>query len=70
MTAKPNPGNTVNLLRDAHTHPIKASEAWLEFMGAMNALATDSVDERQARDGEKKRETDYARGVLGGHGGR
>ncbi len=70
MAQKPNPGQLVNLLRDAHTHPIKATERWLEFMNAMTSTATDSVEERQARDAEKKRETDYARGVLGGHGGR
>ena len=70
MARKPNPGEMVNLVRDAHTHPIKASEKWLEFMNAMNAVAEESVAERQARDAEKKRETDYARGVLGGHGGR
>lgn len=70
MVTKPNTGQMVNLLRDAHTHPIKATEEWLKFMAAMAVLATDSVEERQARDAARKRETDYARGVLGGHGGR
>lgn len=52
--------------RTAHYHAIKASQAWKEFVAAMDALATNTPDERAEKDRERERETTYARGELGG----
>lgn len=70
MSTEVNTGNLVNLLRDAHYHPIRATQAWQDFVAAMQSVAKDPVTDRLAADAQRKRETTYARGELGGHGGR
>jgi len=51
----------------AHYHPIKVSAKWAAMVAAMQALATNSPDQRAARDRERHNETTYARGELGGN---
>lgn len=53
--------------RDAHYHPVKATARWAEFITGTQAVMTNSADKRAAREAQRKRETTYARGELGGH---
>ena len=56
-----NPANT------ARYHAVAATEAWKLFMAGISAATTRSIEARIRRDNERKRETDYARGIPGGH---
>jgi len=57
----PNPANT------ARYHAVRATQLWKDFNAGVAATVTRSIDQRLRRDDERKRETDYARGVPGGH---
>jgi hypothetical protein len=56
-----NPANT------ARYHAVAATEAWKLFQAGLVASVTRSIDQRLRADNERKRETDYARGIPGGH---
>lgn len=53
--------------RDAHYHPVKATAAFAAFTKAVQAQAANTPGWRARRDAQRKRETTYARGGLGGH---
>ena len=57
--------NNIVHLANAHYHAIAAATLYSMFAEDMKTLATDSEDERARRDGERKRETTYSRGILG-----
>jgi hypothetical protein len=57
----PDPANT------ARYHAVKATQLWKDFIAGTSAAVTRSIDQRTRAANERKRETDYARGVLGGH---
>lgn len=61
------PGAGPDLVRDAHYHAIAASKTWAAFVAQMTAEATATADERARADEQRKRETTYARGILGRH---
>lgn len=54
-------------MRDAHYHPIVATELWAAYVAGVGKLATESKAKRE-REAERIRDaTTYARGTLGGH---
>lgn len=53
--------------KDAQYHVVQATVEWAAFVKAMLDEATNSVDERARKEAERKRETTYAQGELGGH---
>jgi hypothetical protein len=55
-----------NRLHDAHYHPIKVTQAWAAFVALMGGEAQATIAKRKARDAQRRRETTYARGELGG----
>lgn len=58
---------TVPNPKDAQYHAIKPTETWATFQAAMAERLTRTAAQRARRDAERKRETTYARGELGGH---
>jgi hypothetical protein len=60
---------TTNLSKpkNAHYHAVKASTAWMRFVKAEMAQATQSAAERARVDAKRQRETTYARGEEGAH---
>lgn len=60
-------GPPLDRRKDAHYHAIAATQRWSEFVAALRARAVTPADHRQAEDAQRRRETTYARGVLGGH---
>ena len=67
MLGSVNPASSANLVRDAHYHPIRATETWAAFVASMMATATEDPERRAAEDRARERETTYARGELGRH---
>ncbi len=55
-----------NKAHGAHYHPIKVTKAWAAFVAAMGDEATATAAKRLRRQRERKAETTYARGELGG----
>jgi uncharacterized small protein (DUF1192 family) len=53
--------------RTAQYHAVAATEKWQAFIAGLASDITRTQAERQRRDDERKRETTYARGELGGH---
>ena len=53
--------------KTAQYHAVKATEEWAAFVAGMLDDVTRSQAQRQRRDEERKRETTYAQGELGGH---
>lgn len=53
--------------RTAQYHAVKATEEWANFVAGMLDDVTRAQAQRVRRDEERKKETTYARGELGGH---
>ena len=53
--------------RDAHYHPVKATQKWAEFIDAMLGVTADPPEQRAAKAAKRKRETTYHKGILGKH---
>jgi hypothetical protein len=60
-----NPGSGPNLIRDAHTHAVAATELWKAYVAGLAAVTTRTPTEQAREDNQRKRETDYSRGILG-----
>jgi hypothetical protein len=58
---------TVPNPKDAQYHAVKPTASWRDFQAAMAAKLDKTAAQRAARDAQRKRETTYARGELGGH---
>jgi hypothetical protein len=54
-------------MKDAQYHAIAATERWLDFVTGQGAPTPKTAAARQREDAQRKRETTYARGELGGH---
>lgn len=52
--------------KDAHYHAIRSTERWAEFVAALGAATRRPADQREREDEQRRRETTYARGTLGG----
>lgn len=52
-------------VRDAHYHPIKATQTWAAMVEAMAAERTRSTAQDNEKDREREHETTYARDELG-----
>lgn len=65
MSSRTTPGSGSSLVRDAHYHPIKATETYRTWLAAMAQLATDPAGERDAVRRKHHDDTTYARGTLG-----
>jgi len=53
--------------RDAHYHLLAATELWAAFEAGMQADLIRDAAERARKRAERRRETTYERGELGGH---
>lgn len=53
--------------KDARYHAVAATAEWATFMAGVQQHVERSAAERKRRDDERKRETTYAHGELGGH---
>jgi len=62
MATTPNPR-----AKDAHYHAIKATAKWSAFVTEESANLRRSAAQRAREVRERKRETTYSRGELGGH---
>ena len=60
-------GPVLDKKKDARYHVIAATNEWAAFVQAMMAEASNSPTSRGQRDAQRKRETTYAHGQLGGH---
>lgn len=59
-------GPPLTKARKAHYHVVKATALWAAFRAAEQAEAFRSADARARQVAQRKRETTYARGELGG----
>lgn len=59
-------GPPLTKAKKAHYHAVKATEKWSEFVAALQAEAFRTADQRARQVAQRKRETTYARGELGG----
>lgn len=62
------PGSGPNLVKDAHTHAIAATATWKAYVAGIQSVISRTADQRARAIAEEHRRTDYARGILGGHG--
>ena len=53
--------------KDALYHAQVATANWAAFVAALQPLAVRSTDARLRANAQRKRDTTYARGTLGGH---
>jgi len=61
------PGSGPDLVRDAHDHPIVATQLWAAYVAGVTKLAHDTLARRE-REAERTQDaTTDARGTLGGH---
>ena len=65
MSSRTTPGSGASLVRDAHYHPIRATQTWRTYIAAMAQLATDTAADRAEVARKRHDETTYARGTLG-----
>lgn len=57
----------LNKKKDARYHVVAVTNEWAAFVQSMMDVATNSVASRVRDAQQRKRETTYARGELGGH---
>lgn len=59
-------GPPLSRRKDAHYHALRATERWTEFITALAVATKRSADQRGREDAQRRRETTYDRGRLGG----
>jgi len=60
-------GPPLDKKKDARYHAVLATAKWAEYVAATHAEITRTAAQRKTEVAERKRETTYARGTLGGH---